>query len=109
MRAVTLSLRFFTLQELNYRYAEGDIRWTIKRTTIIASISLGAGVLASLLGIGGGKYVSLLIQRLFMAHASPVGAILSPVMLELGVPPSVTAATGSFMIARCTFSPLSSS
>ena len=60
---------------------EGDIHWTIDRMTLISCVSVAAGILASLLGIGGGM-------------------ILSPLMLSLGVLPEVTSATSTFMIVR---------
>jgi len=64
---------------LQYNFSQGDIRWTPENTLVTSLLSLGAGILASLLGIGGGM-------------------VLSPVMLDLGVLPSVTAATASYMI-----------
>eukprot|EP01130_Rhizamoeba_saxonica_P010312 TRINITY_DN4220_c0_g1_i3.p1 TRINITY_DN4220_c0_g1~~TRINITY_DN4220_c0_g1_i3.p1 ORF type:complete len:420 (-),score=54.50 TRINITY_DN4220_c0_g1_i3:554-1813(-) len=62
-----------------YSFQTGDIRWTKKKTIATGLISAFAGILSSLLGIGGGM-------------------VLSPVMLELHVLPEVTAATSSFMI-----------
>jgi len=64
---------------LHYKFMQGDIRYTPTNTIIVSLVSLGSGVLASLLGIGGGM-------------------VLSPVMLELEVLPAVTAATASYMI-----------
>jgi len=64
---------------LHYKFFQGDIRWTPSNTLITSLLSLGAGILSSLLGIGGGM-------------------VLSPVMLDLKVLPSVTAATASYMI-----------
>jgi len=68
-----------TKQKLGYTFQEGDIRWTKKSTILISIVSVAAGILASLLGIGGGM-------------------VLSPLMLELKVLAQVTAATSSFMI-----------
>jgi len=53
--------------------------FTVKKSMFICAFSLFAGILSSLLGIGG-------------------GILLSPLMLELGVSPDATAATSSFMI-----------
>ncbi len=55
--------------------------WTNKSTAVVASIAFVAGVISSLLGIGGGM-------------------VLSPIMLELEVLPEITASTSSFMIVR---------
>jgi len=63
----------------HYKFVQGDIRWTPKDTLVTSLLSLSAGILSSLLGIGGGM-------------------ILSPVMLELNVIAPVTAATASYMI-----------
>lgn len=65
----------------------GDVVWTVNRVALVGSVSLLAGVLASLLGVGG-------------------GLIKGPVLLELGISPDVTAATSSYMIL---FTSLSSS
>jgi len=65
--------------QLGYNFQDGDIHWTLSRMTIISSVSVGAGILAAMLGIGGGM-------------------ILSPLMLSLGVLPEVTSATSTFMI-----------
>jgi len=62
-----------------YDYPEGDIRWNVRITVIVSSISAFAGIVSSLLGIGGGM-------------------IFSPLMLEFGILPNVAAATSSFMI-----------
>lgn len=40
------------ISEAGFVYLESDMQWTPKLTTIVASLSLGAGILASLLGIG---------------------------------------------------------
>jgi len=66
-------------QAANYSFRQGDIRWTCINTFVMSMISFFAGILAGLLGIGG-------------------GVIFGPVMLEFGVLPQVAAATSSFMI-----------
>jgi uncharacterized membrane protein YfcA len=55
------------------------MKWTPVTTFFMTLISFFAGILAGLLGIGG-------------------GILFGPVMLEYGVLPEVAAATSSFMI-----------
>lgn len=70
--------------EISYPFVQGDIQWTRKRTLTTCVISLFAGVLASLLGIGG-------------------GLVLGPLMLEMKVIPQVSTATSSLMIVTPSF------
>ncbi len=65
-------------QSLSF-FQEGDIKWTVPTTVIIALVAVAAGMVSALVGIGGGM-------------------ILGPVMLELGILPDIVAATSSFMI-----------
>ncbi|KAF2072385.1 hypothetical protein CYY_006303 [Polysphondylium violaceum] len=58
---------------------EGDIEYTKKNIVILGALSIVAGTLASLLGIGGGM-------------------IKGPVLLQMGLSPDITAATSSYMI-----------
>jgi len=64
---------------LGYAPQPGDLKWTPKITIIMTSISFVGGLLAGLLGIGGGM-------------------IFGPLMLEFKMLPEVVAATSSFMI-----------
>lgn len=64
---------------LDYQFAEGDIRWTLKNTTTIPFLFFVAGIVAGMLGIGG-------------------GIITGPLMLELGLLPQVAVATSGFML-----------
>eukprot|EP00026_Physarum_polycephalum_P007771 Phypoly_transcript_07837.p1 GENE.Phypoly_transcript_07837~~Phypoly_transcript_07837.p1 ORF type:complete len:476 (+),score=19.90 Phypoly_transcript_07837:130-1557(+) len=57
----------------------GDVKWTLARVIGVGWVSFLAGILASLLGVGG-------------------GLIKGPVLIELGLPPEVVAATSSYMI-----------
>jgi len=66
-------------EKLNYPFQQGDIHWTKKSASLTAVVAVIAGILASLLGIGGGM-------------------VLSPLMLELRILPDVTASTSTFMI-----------
>ena len=54
--------------------APGDLRWTPRTTALYPAICISAGVIAGLLGLGG-------------------GLVLTPLMLELGVAPPVSAAS----------------
>lgn len=63
----------------NYKYQVGDVVYTPLNTGIMATASIVAGLLAGLLGIGGGM-------------------VFGPLMLEFKMLPEVAAATSSFMI-----------
>jgi uncharacterized membrane protein YfcA len=82
---ITLTVGYYLIkqdykkQRLHYKFVNGDVRWTLNYTLVISALSLGAGILSSLLGIGGGM-------------------ILSPMMLEMQVLPEVVAATSTYMI-----------
>jgi uncharacterized membrane protein YfcA len=82
---ITLAIGYYLInmedkkRRLHYRFAQGDVNWTPKYTIIISALSLGAGILSSLLGIGGGM-------------------ILSPMMLEMEVLPAIVSATATYMI-----------
>ncbi|GAM18396.1 hypothetical protein SAMD00019534_015710 [Acytostelium subglobosum LB1] len=83
MVAWALTSRFLYSQWLNNQTMgisiEGDIRYTRKTIILLGLLSIMAGVLASLLGIGGGM-------------------IKGPVLLSMGLSPDIVAATSSFMI-----------
>jgi len=68
-----------TRQRHNYEYQSGDVRFTPFNTVVMATASFAAGLLAGLLGIGGGM-------------------VFGPLMLEFKMLPEVAAATSSFMI-----------
>ena len=71
-------------QVCDYRYIDGDIRWT-ERTTLVYPLWCGAaGFVAGLFGIGG-------------------GIVKGPIMLALGVPPAVASATSACMILFTSF------
>jgi len=63
----------------NYQYQANEMQWSKKNTIILVAASFVAGLLAGLLGIGGGM-------------------IFGPLMLEFKMLPEVAAATSSFMI-----------
>ena len=62
-----------------YRFVEGDVRWDARGVRLYPLVSSLAGVAAGLLGIGGGM-------------------VVGPLMLEMGMLPTVSAATSAFMI-----------
>jgi len=64
---------------LNYSFQQGDVQYTVANVIWYPLLCVFAGIMASLVGIGGGM-------------------IKSPLLLELGVPPSVAGASASFMI-----------
>jgi len=70
-----------TLQKtaVGYPFVEGDILWTWPAFRLYCFITFVAGVVAGLIGIGGGM-------------------VLGPMMLQLGVLPQVSAATTATMI-----------
>lgn len=65
--------------EVGYAFAEGDVRWEGINLTLLPVACTLAGVAAGGLGIGGGM-------------------VKTPLMLELGILPSVAAATAALMI-----------
>jgi len=66
-------------EKLYYPFKQGDLHWTKNRTVVISLVALLAGIVSSLLGIGGGM-------------------VIVPIILELQVLPEVIVATSSFMI-----------
>jgi len=66
-------------QSAGLQRVAGDCDWSKKRVAVVGTVSFIAGIMASLLGVGG-------------------GLIKGPVLLELGISPEVTAATSSYMI-----------
>ena len=58
---------------------QGDVKWSRKNTLRTTAWSFFAGIIAAYLGVGG-------------------GLVKAPVMLELGMLPTVVAATSTFMI-----------
>ena len=63
----------------NFIYGPEDIEWNHRNTIVFPSLCVVAGVLAGLLGIGG-------------------GVVKGPLMLEMGVNPLVASATSATMI-----------
>jgi uncharacterized membrane protein YfcA len=70
---------------VGYDYLPGDVQWTRKRAYYYPTICVSAGIAAGLLGIGGGM-------------------LKGPIMLEMGLPPKVVAATAAYMLLFTTFS-----
>ena len=64
---------------LGYRFQAGEMQWTARAAVRYPLVCITAGVAAGLLGIGGGM-------------------LKGPIMLEMGLPPSVVAATAAYML-----------
>ena len=58
---------------------EGEVTWTGKQTIMLISVALLGGMLAAIVGIGG-------------------GVIYSPLLLELGIPPKVASSTAMMLV-----------
>jgi len=65
--------------EANWEFHDGDVQWDESRTIHYPLISIGAGLIAGMFGIGG-------------------GIINGPLMVELGFNAEVAAATGATML-----------
>ena len=66
-------------QAVNYPFLETDVLWDSKHTLHYGSVTFVAGIVAGLIGIGGGM-------------------VLGPLMLVMGVHPSVSTATTASLI-----------
>eukprot|EP00301_Raphidiophrys_heterophryoidea_P009263 c13630_g1_i1.p1 GENE.c13630_g1_i1~~c13630_g1_i1.p1 ORF type:complete len:502 (+),score=124.13 c13630_g1_i1:35-1507(+) len=66
-------------EALHYEFKKGDVKWDYRNSLVYPTLCTLAGIAAGLLGIGGGM-------------------VKSPLMLEMGMLPEVTAATSIFMI-----------
>lgn len=83
--AMTLGIVFYLLKkherkvQIGYQFVEGDVHWNKYNVTLYPIACVGAGILASMLGIGGGM-------------------VKSPLLLILGSDPVSSQATTSFMI-----------
>lgn len=76
---VTYNVIYRRKTTISYPTAEGDIKWNLRNSFLLPALFLSAGLVAGLLGIGGGM-------------------IVGPLLLELGVIPEVSMATSAFMI-----------
>uniref|UniRef100_A0A7S4NPF3 Uncharacterized protein n=1 Tax=Guillardia theta TaxID=55529 RepID=A0A7S4NPF3_GUITH len=70
---------------LGYTFTSNEIRWTVRSASYYPFICISAGIAAGLLGIGGGM-------------------LKGPIMLEMGLPPSVVSATAAYMLLWTTAS-----
>lgn len=66
-------------KRIGYNFAKGDVQWGTKITIILIAVSMTGGLLAAIVGIGG-------------------GVVYSPLFLELGIPPKATSATAMFLV-----------
>lgn len=76
-RAVSNSIQ---KAEVGYPFVEGDVIWSWPKFRFYCCATFAAGVVAGLIGIGGGM-------------------VLGPLMLQLGILPQVSSATTATMIA----------
>mmetsp|Transcript_5353 Transcript_5353/g.12274 ORF Transcript_5353/g.12274 Transcript_5353/m.12274 type:complete len:228 (-) Transcript_5353:173-856(-) len=75
-----LLLRRHALKEqVGYEFHPSEVKWTTSTTTRWPALCVCAGVAAGMLGIGG-------------------GILKGPIMIEMGVPPPVVAATAAYML-----------
>lgn len=65
--------------EIQYPYHDTDIKWSTKIIVYYPLVGLFGGIMAGLLGIGG-------------------GLILGPILLELGIHPIVSTSTSNFLV-----------
>jgi len=77
--------RYQQKSKVGYKYVEGDVKWDNKTTIIYPCICAIAGLCAGMFGIGG-------------------GIVKGPLMLEMGVLPTVSSSTAAFMILFTTAS-----
>lgn len=66
-------------KSIGYPYHRKDIHWTSYIIVVYPLYALMSGILAGLLGIGG-------------------GLILGPLLLELGLHPTISTATSNFLV-----------
>ena len=72
--AVSLNKEYLRKVEVGYKFADGDLLYTKRNTMVWPSLFFISGLLASLLGIGGGM-------------------VIGPLLLEIGLNPVVSNAT----------------
>ena len=68
-----------------YVFDESDLNFSLKNTLILCSVAFIGGVMAAIVGIGG-------------------GVIFNPMLLEFGLPPQVASNTGMYLVIYTTFS-----
>ena len=68
-----------------YVFHESDLKFTSKITILLCLIAFIGGVMAAIVGIGG-------------------GVIFNPMLLEFGLPPQVASNTGMYLVVYTTFS-----
>jgi len=79
LASIYLVRKTFVLEQTNYVFDEGDIRWSYKKCSIVSSASIVAGIVVGLLGMGGGN-------------------LIGPMLLAMGVRPEISTISSSFTI-----------
>lgn len=79
LASIYLVRKTYVLEQTNYVFDEGDIRWTYKKCFILSSASIFAGIVVGLLGMGGGN-------------------LIGPMLLAMGVRPEISTISSSFSI-----------
>jgi len=65
--------------KIGYPFVDGDVKWTTRMGFIFPIAAIVAGIMAGLLGVGG-------------------GLVKGPLMLEMGILPQIAASTSAYMI-----------
>ncbi|OMJ84901.1 hypothetical protein SteCoe_13884 [Stentor coeruleus] len=68
-----------TMTIISYKLVAGDLSWTLLKSMCYICISFFGGIGSGMLGLGG-------------------GVIISPLLLDIGVPPEATAASSSLIV-----------
>ena len=76
--------KYYLKERLGFKYVEGDIRWDPRATIVYPVVCCLAGFFAGMFGIGG-------------------GIVKGPLMLAMGVHPSVSSASSACMILFTSF------
>ena len=101
---------------VRFDYVHGDIKWDARSAIIYPGIFISAGLFAGTLGVGGGGKSCRLVGNIIQqdnnnCSHSPIfcpTVITVPIMLTMGVHPSIASATSSAMILFTSFASITS-
>jgi uncharacterized membrane protein YfcA len=65
--------------DLGYPFVQGDIKWNFRSVAFYPALCSGAGIIAGMLGVGG-------------------GIVMGPLLIEIGVIPQVASATSAWLV-----------